>query len=301
MNTIINTSRFRPGFPVLVAVLITCSFSFGEAPSREPLWPDGAPLATGNDPDKDIPAITVYRPDEGHGTAVVVCPGGGYVNLAMGHEGVEIARWLNGMGITAVVLEYRMSRGGYRHPVPLMDAQRAIRTVRSRAGALHLDPDRIGIMGFSAGGHLASTAGTHFDQGNPGADDSVERVSSRPDFMILCYAVIAFGEPYTHQGSQHNLIGQDPSPELVHSLSNEKQVTGETPPTFLFHTDEDTVVPPENSVVFYEALRRAGVPAEMHVYRKGHHGVGLARELEGTSQWPDACKKWMEGLGLLND
>ena len=266
---------------------------------REALWPDGAPEAQGSDPEKDVPAITIYKPEEGNGAAVIICPGGGYGRLAMGHEGREIAEWLNGMGVTGIVLEYRMSKGGYRHPVPLMDAQRAIRTIRSRADALQLDPARIGIMGFSAGGHLASTAGTHFDPGNPDAEDPVDRFSSRPDFMILCYAVIAFGEPYTHKGSQRNLIGEDPPEELIRHLSNEKQVTGDTPPAFLFHTDEDTAVPPENSVMFYLALRKAGVPAELQIYRKGRHGIGLARDIEGTSAWPEACRKWLEGMGFF--
>lgn len=276
-------------------LLVVCS---GE-PQRELLWSTVAPQAKGADPAKDIPAITIYAPEEANGTSVIVCPGGGYGNLAMGHEGADIAEWFNAMGITAVVLEYRMARGEYRHPVPLMDAQRAIRSIRQHADELGVDPSRIGIMGFSAGGHLASTAGTHFDSGDPDADDPVDRVSSRPDFMILCYAVIAFGEPFTHGGSQRNLIGEYPPTELVRSLSNEKQVTKDTPPTFLFHTDEDTVVPAENSVVFYEALRQAGVPAELHIYRKGGHGLGLAQGTEGTSAWPEACKEWLKGLGLL--
>jgi acetyl esterase/lipase len=172
--------------------------------------------------------------------------------------------------------------------------------VRARADEWKIDPKRIGVMGFSAGGHLASTAATHFDPGKPDAEDPIERVSCRPDFAILCYAVIAFDEPYTHRGSQRNLLGEDPDPELVRSLSNEKQVTPETPPTFLFHTDEDTGVPAENSVQFYLALRRAKVPAEMHIYRQGRHGLGLAPDTPGTSNWPKECEDWMRGLGLLD-
>ena len=284
---------------ILPGVFFAFCASSMAGPVRVALWPDGAPLARGTDPEKDVPAITIYRPERGNGTAVVVCPGGGYGHLAMGHEGKDIAEWYNTMGVTAVVLEYRMGKGGYRHPVPLMDAQRAIRTVRFRAEELMLDPERIGIMGFSAGGHLASTAGTHFDPGNPEADDPIDRMGSRPDFMILCYPVIAFDEPYTHTGSQHNLIGEDAPAELIEHLSNEKQVTGDTPPTFLFHTDEDTAVPSENSVMFYLALRRAGVPAELHVYQKGGHGVGLGKDIPGTSAWPEAGKKWLDGMGLL--
>lgn len=268
---------------------------------REPLWPDGAPLAKGTDPG-DIPSITIHMPN-GHntGAAVVICPGGGYGHLALGHEGRDIAAWLNSLGITGIVLEYRMSAGGYHHPVPLMDVGRAIRTVRSRAGTLGIDPSRVGVMGFSAGGHLASTAGTHFDRGDASSHDPVERMSSRPDFMILCYPVIAFGEPYTHKGSQKNLIGGDPSGELVRSLSSEKQVTADTPPAFLFHTDEDKAVPAENSVMFYLALRRAEVPAELHVYRPGRHGIGLGTDVPGTDGWPEACAAWMRTMGIIGE
>jgi acetyl esterase/lipase len=269
-------------------------------PKTELLWPDGAPGAKGNQP-ADKPTLTICLPDaeKAAGSAVVICPGGGYGFLAVGHEGRDIAAWLNGMGVAGFILEYRHRQRGYGHPAPLQDAQRAIRTVRARAAGWKIDPRKIGIMGFSAGGHLASTAGTHFDKGNPEAEDRIERVSCRPDFMILCYPVIAFGEPYTHRGSQENLIGKDAAPELVRSLSNEKQVTAETPPTFLFHTDEDNGVPPENSIYFYLALRRAKVPAELHVFRQGSHGLGLAPKTPGTSIWPKCCEQWMRGLGLL--
>lgn len=272
------------------------------APEKEPLWPDGAPQQKGNAPRKDIPAISIYQPEceKRNGTAVVICPGGGYGGLATGHEGVDIGNWLASLGVTGVVLEYRMSRGGYRHPVPLLDAQRAIRTVRHRAGELQIDPSRIGILGFSAGGHLASTAGTHFDSGDADAKDPIDRHSSRPDFMILCYPVIAFDEPFTHRGSQRNLLGENAPKDLVEHLSNEKQVTKDTPPTFLFHTDEDTPVPPENSVAFYMALRKAKVPAELHIYRKGRHGLGLAKNVPGTAQWSKACELWMQNMGLLS-
>lgn len=267
---------------------------------RELLWPDGAPSATGAGVDHE-PAITIYSPKEETrtGTAIIICPGGGYGNLAMGHEGKDIAEWLNGLGITGIVFEYRMSRGGYKHPIPLQDAQRAIREIRSRAKSLGIHSDKIGILGFSAGGHLASSTGTHFDGGNADAADPIERFSSRPDFMILCYPVIAFGESFSHSGSQRNLLGKDASPELLQSMSSEKQVSAETPPTFLFHTDEDTSVPPENSVVFYQALRKAGVPAELHIYKEGGHGLGMAKLIPGTSDWPKTCEAWLRSQSWL--
>jgi acetyl esterase/lipase len=171
--------------------------------------------------------------------------------------------------------------------------------VRARAGEWKIEPDRIGILGFSAGGHLASTGGTHFDKGKPDAQDPVERASCRPDFMVLCYPVIVFDSQFTHRGSERNLLGDNPDPDLVRSLSNEKQVTPQTPPTFLFHTDADDGVPPENSVQFYLALRRAKVPAELHIYRSGRHGLGLAPNTPGTSAWPKACEEWLRGQGLL--
>ena len=268
-------------------------------PPRQPLWPE-APGALATEPIADHqPAITIYSPPMPNDTAVVICPGGGYGHLALDYEGHQIAQWLNTMSITGVVLEYRMHRGGYTHPIPLLDAQRALRTIRFRAKELHLNPEHIGILGFSAGGHLASTAGTHFDAGKVESDDPIDRVSCRPDFMLLCYPVIAFGEKFTHQGSQNNLIGPDASNELIEFLSNEKQVTPQTPPTFLFHTDEDTAVPAENSVMFYLALRQAKVPAELHLYRKGRHGLGLAKDVVGTEDWSKACEQWLKNMDLI--
>ena len=270
-------------------------------PKTELLWPDGAPGALGDRPE-DKPTLIVYLPEKekATGAAVCVCPGGGYGHLAMDHEGDQIGRWFNAMGVAGFIVDYRHRRKGYGHPAPLQDAQRAIRTVRARAEEWGVKPDRIGVMGFSAGGHLASTAATHFDAGRPDAEDPIERASCRPDFAILCYPVVMFDETFTHRGSQRNLLGEDADPELVRSLSNEKQVTPETPPTFLFHTDEDTGVPAENSVQFYLALRRAKVPAELHVYRQGRHGLGLAPDAPGTGNWPKQCEDWMRGLGLLD-
>jgi len=271
-----------------------------EQPKVELLWPQGAPGAKGEQP-ADKPTLTIFLPEQAKavGTAVVICPGGGYGGLATDHEGRQIAQWFNQFGVAGFMLEYRHRGRGYGHPAPLQDAQRAIRTVRARAAEWKIAPDRIGIMGFSAGGHLASTAGTHFDKGDPNSADPIERVGCRPDFLVLCYAVIAFNAPYTHRGSQENLLGKDADPALVRSLSNEKQVTAETPPTFLFHTDADSGVPPENSVQFYLALRRAHVPAEMHIYRAGQHGLGLAAGVPGTSTWPDRHKDWMHVQKLL--
>ncbi len=266
----------------------------------ELLWPNGAPGAKGDRPE-DKPTLTVFLPDPSTatGAAVVICPGGGYGHVSVEHEGSDVAKWLNSIGVAAFVLDYRHHGRGYQHPAPLDDAQHAIRTVRARAAEWKVNPKRIGVMGFSAGGHLASTAGTHFDRGNPSADDPIARASCRPDFLVLCYAVIAFGEPYTHRGSQENLIGKDASPDLVRSLSNEKQVTKETPPTFLFQTDADKTVPAENSLYFYLALRKAGVPAELHIFRPGQHGVGLAKDISGTSEWTKCCEGWLKSQGFL--
>jgi acetyl esterase/lipase len=234
----------------------------------------------------------------GTGTAVIVCPGGGYQNLSMEKEGSDVARWLNSIGVTAFVLRYRLGPK-YHHPIELGDAQRAIRTIRSHAATYRISPDRIGIMGFSAGGHLASSAGTHFDAGDSAAADPIDRASSRPDFLVLCYPVISFLN-YIHQGSKRNLLGENPDPKLVETMSSEMAVTSETPPTFLFHTNADTGVPPENSMLFYMALRKAKVPAEIHIYQNGPHGVGLAPTDEALSNWPQRLATWMRVRGLLN-
>lgn len=294
--------------PSIVFFLLVILFSWitrGELlaePKTELLWPKGTPNANGTE-EKDKPKLIIYLPDEkrANGAAVVICPGGGYGGLAMDHEGHQIARWFNSFGVAGFICDYRHRGKGYGHPAPLHDVQRAIRTVRSRAKEYKIDPKRIGVMGFSAGGHLASTAATHFDLGRFGAVDRIDAASCRPDFAILCYPVIAFDEPYTHRGSQRNLLGDDADAKLVKSLSNEKQVTSQTPPTFLWHTTEDKAVPPENSVMFYLALKRAGVPAELHIYEKGRHGLGLAKSTPGTSSWPLVCQEWMRGRGLFSE
>jgi acetyl esterase/lipase len=279
--------------------LLTLSLAFAaDAPKPVYLWPKGAPEAKGDQP-ADKPFIDLYPApaSSATGTAILVCPGGGYGGLALGHEGKDIAQWLNKIGVSAYVLHYRLNP--YRHPVPLMDAQRALRTVRANAKEWHIAPDRIGVWGFSAGGHLASTLATHFDDGKADAPDPIDRVGCRPDFAILAYPVITMAGPFVHGGSRDNLLGKDPAPELIENLSNQKQVTARTPPTFLFHTTEDTVVPSENSVLFYSALVKAKVPAELHIYEKGRHGVGLAAGDEALSTWPGRLKDWLGVHNLL--
>lgn len=283
--------------------VVIASFFLTESLAAEPrtelLWPKGAPGAVG-EADKDKPTLIIYLPESNaNGAAVVVCPGGGYGGLAMGHEGHEMAQWLNSFGVAAFICDYRHRGKGYGHPAPMQDAQRAIRTVRARAKEFAVDPQRIGVMGFSAGGHLASTVTTHFDDGNTDSDDPIQRAGSRPDFSILCYPVIAFAQPYTHMGSQRNLLGADAPAELIQQFSNERQVTKETPPVFLWHTTEDKVVPPENSVQFYMSCVRAGVPAELHIFEKGRHGLGLAKNMPGASAWPDLCREWLKVQHVL--
>ena len=263
------------------------------------LWPRGAPDAKGTD-DADRPSLTLYSLPKSQAarSAVVVCPGGGYAMLATDHEGRQIAEWLNSLGIDAYILKYRLAPR-YHHPAMMNDALRALRYVRAHAQEWGVAPDRIGIWGFSAGGHLASTAATHFDAGNPTAADPIDRVSSRPNFAILAYPVITCSEPFMHQGSCRNLLGDNPDPKLADYLSNEKQVTTKTPPTFLFHTNDDEAVPAENSVAFYTALRKAGVPAELHIYQHGRHGVGLAQKDPVLSSWPQRLADWLRLRGYL--
>lgn len=226
--------------------------------------------------------------------AVIVCPGGGYAKLAP-HEGEPIAKRLNAAGISAFVLNYRLAPN--RHPVPLNDAKFAVRYVRVNAAQFNILPDHIAILGFSAGGHLAATLGTHFDLGDPSAADPLERLSCRPDALVLCYAVISFGA-IGHKGSIRNLIGENPPPELVRELSNEMQVTNATPPAFLWSTSEDKAVPAKNSILFAEALARNGVPYELHVFQRGGHGLGLAEAIPETAQWAELCCRWLHGMGF---
>ncbi|HEY3915524.1 MAG TPA: alpha/beta hydrolase [Verrucomicrobiae bacterium] len=264
------------------------------------MWPDGAPGALGKTAN-DIPTLTAYfaPPELATGAAIVICPGGGYAGLAP-HEGADYARWLNEQGITGFVLKYRLGSHGYRHPRMLEDAARAVRIVRFHAGDWGIDPKRIGIMGSSAGGHLASTLLTHFDAGNPDAPDPIDRVSCRPDIGILCYAVITMGH-YTHRGSKENLLGKDPTPELIHELSNELHVTKDTPQCFIFHTAEDAAVPVENSLMFAAALRQAGVLFDLHIYEHGGHGMGLGSKTWDPSHWHPwtrDCRFWLKEQGF---
>jgi acetyl esterase/lipase len=270
----------------------------GSGAKEHVLWPAGAPMAKGKTK-ADIPTLTVYLPpaDQANGAAVVICPGGGYSGLAMDHEGHQVARWLNGLGAAGVILKYRVAP--YRHPAPLLDAQRALRTTRARAKEWGLDPKRVGILGFSAGGHLASTAATQFDAGKAEAADPIDRESCRPDFAVLVYPVITLTGKFAHNGSRINLLGKDADPQLIDSLCGQKRVTAQTPPTFLVHTTEDRGVPPENSILFYEALRAAKVPAEMHIYEKGRHGLGLGPKDMAFSSWPERCAVWLKGRGIL--
>ncbi|QDU98350.1 alpha/beta hydrolase [Lignipirellula cremea] len=296
---------FRRFLSLIVLLLVAASFSVATAaePKSEPIWPQGAPGALGetaNDQPQLI--ISLPDPDRATGAAIVICPGGGYGHLAMSHEGRDVADWLNNLGVAAFVCDYRHRGKGYGHPAPMQDVQRALRIVRARAKEFHVDPQRIGVLGFSAGGHLASTAATHFDAGDAEAADPLDRVSCRPDFAILCYPVILLGNPLGHAGSQKNLLGENADPALIAAFSNEKQVTAETPPTFLWHTSEDRGVPPQNSVAFYLALLDAKVPAELHIFEKGGHGMGLvhrAPELPAAN-WPKLCEAWLRHRGLLN-
>ena len=300
---------------VSVIVLLSAAALRAAEPKTYPLWPEGAPGALGKETGDefhpgDIPTITVYLADpaKATGASVVICPGGGYGFLATEHEGKEVAEWLNSIGVAGVVLKYRLAPK-YHHPTILGDAQRAIRTVRARAGEWKLDPKRVGILGFSAGGHLASTAATHFDNGKPEAADPIDRQGCRPDRAILVYAVIAMGTPYGHSGSKNNLLGEKPSQELVMSLSNETQVTKDTPP----HVSRSYQrgygeVPPENSLLFALAMRKAKVPVELHVFEKGQHGLGLGSGWkghnipadEGFVAWPKLCETWLKRQGFLD-
>ncbi len=287
------------------ALLCVMSWFIGTAWSADEfqlLWPDGAPGKVGDEP-VDKPGLWVYpaAKENNSGAAVVVCPGGGYVIHAVDHEGTQVARWLNSIGVSAYVLKYRLTPR-YRHPAPMQDVQRAIQYVRTHAAENGISPQRIGVLGFSAGGHLASTCATHFLDAKPDAVDVMERVSSRPNFAVLCYAVVSMNEPFVHAGSRRMLLGENANdPEAIRFLSSELQVTPQTPPTFLFHTGEDNGVPVENSLAFYAACRKHKVPAELHVYQFGPHGVGLAPGDPALFTWKDRLHDWLRGSGFLAD
>jgi acetyl esterase/lipase len=278
-------------------------------PAAIPLWPEGVPGAIANGGPETLsdglvrnvhePTLTPYLPPPGRatGAAVVVCPGGGYTVLAIEKEGTAVAQWLNTLGVSAFVLKYRLKE--YGHPAPLRDVLRAVRLLRSDATRWGIQPDRIGVLGFSAGGHLAASAATLFDapEGRTGAP--LDGVSARPDFAVLVYPVIVLTGPYAHAGSRRALVGAAPAPGLVEELSLEALVTKDTPPAFLVHGGTDTAVPPENSVIFYMALRRAGVAAELHAFERGAHGFGLQPGHGPVSSWPQRCAEWMAARGLF--
>jgi acetyl esterase/lipase len=287
-------------FSAPAILLSSLILSRAEMQNPIPLWPNGAPGALGNSTN-DIPTLTPYLPDTTNatGAVMVICPGGGYAHLAP-HEGNDYALWLNQHGVTCFVLKYRLGSNGYRHPAMLQDAARAARWVRAHADEFKIDPHRVGIMGSSAGGHLASTLMTHFDSGNINLDDPIERQSSRPDIGILCYAVITMGE-FAHQGSKDNLLGKNPPPKLVTELSNELKVTTNTPPCFLWTTFEDKTVPMENTLMFAEALRKNHVPFDLHVYQKGGHGMGLEDKppFAHPHPWANDCLFWLKEQGFV--
>lgn len=289
--------------PTILAAIAVCSLAIRlqAAPDAPvPLWADGAPGALGQGTN-DIPTLTPYLADadKATGAAMVICPGGGYGGLA-NHEGADYALYLNRVGVSCFVLKYRLGSHGYRHPAMLNDVNRAVRLVRARAADWKVDAKRVGVMGSSAGGHLASTAVTHFDAGNPNAADPVERVSSRPDLGVLCYPVITMGE-FTHQGSKRNLLGTNPPPALVWELSNELRVTPETSPCFIWHTQQDGAVPVENALAFAAALQKARVPCDLHIYEKGGHGMGLAAkppEFANPHPWAADLVYWLKQRGF---
>jgi acetyl esterase/lipase len=284
----------------LLSLFAAAGTTFAAPLDPLPLWPQAAPGALGT-AEQDIPTLTAFlpAPEKATGAAIVICPGGGYGGLAP-HEGPVYAEWLANHGIAGLVLKYRLGSKGYRHPVMLGDAARAMRLARSKAAEWKFDAKRVGIMGSSAGGHLASTMLTHFDAGKADAADPIDRQSSRPDLGILCYPVITMG-PDTHGGSRKNLLGENPSPELVELLSNEKQVTPQTPPCFIFHTVEDKAVKVENALAFAEALRKSGVPFDLHIYEKGAHGIGLGgKTLEGPLHpWTQDLLYWLKVQNFL--
>lgn len=305
----------------VVLVLFNASFQSADAqPAEEiPLWPGVAPGSESFEgeekrvepensevPDAWIesvvqPTLTIYLPpaERRNGTAVVVCPGGGYAGVAIDKEGHEVARWFQERGVAAVVLKYRNGGKQHQHPIPLNDAQRALRFVRSKAGEWQIDPNRIGIMGFSAGGHLASTAGTHYDEGDPSADDPLDRASCKPNFLVLVYPVISMEDGVTHGGSRKNLLGETPTAEQIKFLSNDLQVTAKTSPTFLVHAGDDKAVPVENSWRFYDALLKHDVPAELHVFERGGHGFGMRAHDLPVGHWPELLEAWLNEHGYL--
>jgi acetyl esterase/lipase len=304
-----------------LALMLTMTVLLNGARAADPvkeilLWPAGHPGNAGGEPtvagtpewlelDKENPSITPFlpEPDKRTGSAVVVCPGGGYGHHAMGHEGLGIAEWLRARGVAGIVLRYRCGGGKNQQPAPLEDAQRAIRMVRSRAGEWGIDPERVGVLGSSAGGHLASTAATMFDDnpdsGQADAADPIDRLSSRPAFAVLLYPVISMEKGIAHGGSRDNLLGKDPSDELVAQWSTDRRVTDKTPPTLIIGTSDDKTVPIKNSLLFYEALLAHNVPAEMHIWEMGGHGFGLRGGDRPVDKWTEQLEPWLRVHQLI--
>ena len=247
------------------------------------------------------PTLSIYLPEKPSGAALIICPGGGYGSLAIDKEGHDVARWLNSLGVAGLVLKYRLPRPDLSKnetPWPLQDAQRALRLTRANSAEWKLDPLRIGILGFSAGGHLASTAATHFDAGQPGAADAIERLSSRPDFAILIYPVISMKDPNTHPGSRGALLGKSPDASQLEEYSGELRVSPRTPPCFLVHAKDDGVKA-GNSIEFDAALKKAGIASELHLFEKGGHGYGLGIHGGEVAEWPERCAAWLEKRKIL--
>jgi acetyl esterase/lipase len=287
---------------ISLVLLFTAATAFAQAWDSDatktfPLWDGKAPGALGEEA-ADRPSLTYYPAVSKATVAVVIAPGGGYGGLAINHEGRQVANWFNSLGISAFVLKYRLGPK-YHNPVELNDAKRAVRLVRARAKEFGIDPNHIGFMGFSAGGHLTSTIATHFDSGDASAADPIDRVSSRPDFAILAYPVVSSDPAISHKGSFKNLLGDNPDPDQLKDMSNELHVTKDTPPSFLFHTSDDPVVPVLNSVRFYEALVAAHVPAELHIFEHGPHGVGLDLGDPILAEWPVLLRNWLRFRGVL--
>ncbi len=288
MNKTALGTRIRRWLRLAAVMFVSHAVAADGKPEPIPLWTQDVPMARDAN---DKPTISVHLApvDKATGAAVVICPGGGYSTLMESYEGHDIARWLNQAGITGIVLKYRVK---ILHPAPLLDAQRALRTVRARAAEWKIDPKRIGVMGFSAGGHVAATLSTHFDAGNPQSPDPIERVSCRPDFTVLVYPLITMGEK-THRGSRTTLLGPNPTQEQLDSLSNEKQVTDQTPPAFLVHSTQDKVVSSEHSAMYAAALKAHNIPCEYFEMTEGAHGLGAGKG-PLWAQWQAACMKWLQ-------
>lgn len=288
-----------PAFLITVAWwgLVPCALC--QTDNLIPLWPLSAPMAKSTGVD-DNPAISLYLPASHQLTAgVIICPSGDYMSMSLDRDGRQVAEWLNKLGIAAFVLRYRLAPT-YRYPVPLLDAQRAVRYVRANASLYNLAAGKIGIMGFSAGGHLASMVATHFDTSRTPASDGIDRMSSRPDFLILAYPLISCSEPFRNEASCSNLLGSHSDSATTDAVSSEKHVTAKTPPTFIFHTYDDASVSVDNSLAFFSALHQANVPAELHIFEQGSHGAGLAQDDPALSAWTKLLENWFRERGLLS-